>query len=175
MIPTISFNFGRATYAADMVAGLATVRETTRKVASDRRITNYRVASFEKLLGWRDGTDNETLKEYWGRDPVHLSPAGYRKVADNLVKWGSDDDAFSNVKAASSDSRQKWVANDDVVANRRPSPERTRVGGHWRGRGGHYTNRGGGGGKLWRLHSTGKRRQPYLLRHLIQQQQKPTL
>ncbi len=66
--PDHIINFGRATYAADMVAGLATVREVTRKVASDRRITNYRVASFEKLLGWRDGTDNTTLKEYWGRD-----------------------------------------------------------------------------------------------------------
>ena len=159
--PDHIINFGRATYAADMVAGLATVREATRKVASDRRITNYRVASFEKLLGWRDGTDNTTLKEYWGRDPIHLSPGGYRKVADNLVKWGDEDDAFSNVKIASRDNRQKWVANDDVVVNRRPSPERTRGGGHWRGRGGHYTNRGGGGGKLWRQHSTSKRRLPY--------------
>ena len=37
-------NFSRTTYVADMVAGLATVCETTRKVATDRRITNFRVA-----------------------------------------------------------------------------------------------------------------------------------
>ncbi len=34
-----------------MVAGLVTNCETTRKVASDRRITNYRVASFKMILG----------------------------------------------------------------------------------------------------------------------------
>ncbi len=143
------------------MTNLATVWEATRKVASDQHITNYRVASFEKLLKWRDRTDNKTLKEYWGRDPIHLSPAGYRKVADNLVEWGSADKTFSNIKAASSDNRQKWVANDDIVVKRRPSPVRAKASGHWRGRGGHYTNQGSGGGKLWRHHAHYKRIQLY--------------
>ena len=57
-------NFSRTTYAADTVAGQATVREVTRKMASDLRITNYGKASFVKMFGWPDGTDNETMKKY---------------------------------------------------------------------------------------------------------------
>ncbi len=115
-------NFGRPTYSADMVAGLATIREVTRKAASNHRITNYRykVASFEKMLDWRDDTNNKTLKD-------NLSPDGYRKVpvVDNLEDWSRNGNAFSNTKPATNDRRQRWVANDNNFVNRRPSPDRT--------------------------------------------------
>ncbi len=57
-------NFGSRTYATEIVAGLTAVRDRIRSTCHNKRINNYKVASPEKLLGWEDGVNHESLRVY---------------------------------------------------------------------------------------------------------------
>ena len=60
---------------------------------------------------------------YWGRDKVHLSPVGYLKMAERVVKMATDEELISK-EANTGDNRKRWIADNDCTAARRPSPGR---------------------------------------------------
>jgi hypothetical protein len=70
----------------------------------------------------------KALKENLGKDPVHLTAAGYAKMADDFVKQGSGEYTRAKRKAGDQmpgkkisnlcNKRQKWLMEDDTTAHR---------------------------------------------------------
>ncbi len=115
--PSHIMNFNKPAYAMDMAAGLATIRDQLRSMAHNKKISNYRVASVEKLLGWEEDHDADMLKALWGRDPVHLSPAGYLKAAKKICELASITVVFSNSKAAEP-KKKEWLSANNAAVKR---------------------------------------------------------
>ena len=107
---------------------VANIRDLMRQTYYRKKINNFRVSSAEKLLGWEEDPGFEAMDAFWGSDPVHLSAAGYRKMASSLADLGVSQAGFCNTKAKRgldrSTSRSAWVGNNQEVVAQRPSPDR---------------------------------------------------
>jgi len=136
-------NYGEASYASDMVQALNATRDQMRSFLYKKKIKNFRVVSGEKLLGWEEGVTGSELARLWGADPVHLTTAGYKAMAEKIVEIAADPQPFTNGTGSSKDrtlERSSWVQQDDSTA--------PRFGGQHAGR--QLTVRGRGRGGRWR-------------------------
>ena len=128
-------NHNDPNFARNMVNGLAAIRETTKDFVYMKRITNFRVSSADKLLGWdaNDPTAGDRLAALWGMDPIHMTRAGYRALATKIVDMANSEEPFTNSRRMpgrdESKQRNSWVAADSASARRKRSEER-REGGH---------------------------------------------
>ena len=55
-------------------------------LAHGRRILDYEVVCVSSIVGMEGNPSKKELAKLWGSDPVHLTPAGYQKVAEKLVE-----------------------------------------------------------------------------------------
>jgi len=104
-----------------MVTGLSAAREQTRSFLYKKKLRNFRVTSGEKLLDWEEGATGSQLSQLWGRDPVHLSSAGYKTMALKIVSMATDPQPFIHGTGSGRDatlSRSSWVQQDDATASR---------------------------------------------------------
>ena len=114
-----------------MVNGLAAIRETTKDFVYMKRITNFRVSSAVKLLGWdaNDPTAGDRLAALWGMDPIHMTRAGYRALATKIVAMANSEEPFTNSKRLQgkdeSKQRNNWVAANSASARRKRNEERS--------------------------------------------------
>jgi len=108
-------------HKTEFVGSLAERLTTIRRRLTDhvhlRRIPNYRVVSMHFLLGIKGTGGGESLKSYWGTDPVHMTGTGYATAAEAVMDlMVEEEDSFSNPpKAKSRDNQQVersgWILN----------------------------------------------------------------
>ena len=55
-------------------------------LAHGKRIIDYDVVCVSSIVGMEGNPSKKELAKLWGSDPVHLTTAGYQKVADKLVE-----------------------------------------------------------------------------------------
>jgi len=122
-------NFSSPDYAANMVGKLKHIREALRSFINKRNVRNFRVASGEKLLGWEEGVSGEELKELWGPDPIHLTTAGYKVMADKIVEMATGT-PFLKARTVTDETKNRsiWVTADDAAASRAQRGGSRRVG-----------------------------------------------
>ncbi len=95
-------------------------------------------------MGWEEGIPSSQLKTLWGQDPVHLTTAAYRAMAERASEMLGDEAPFINDPATTKDKtkrRSLWVQQDDATVPRRDSSR----GKGWRLARGHSGGRGGKG------------------------------
>ena len=87
---------------------------------------NFRVTSGDQLQGWEDCLRFEEMDGLWGKDPVHLSPSGYKKMAKAIVELGLFTTPFTNYKPVGgpdrSQQRPAWVRGNRNIVGLRSSP-----------------------------------------------------
>jgi hypothetical protein len=151
-------NFGKPDYVVMLGEAMADIRAWTKDFTFGKKLRNFKVICPNTAVGCDGGDVSEVLKMAWGRDPVHMTAAGYEKLASNLVECASCE-MSRNVKRPSETGtgapskksrfdpalqRPSWVTEDDVTANRQgwPKPSSTWNFGGGRGRGGRGRGRG---------------------------------
>jgi len=160
-------NYTTAEYEGEMCRGLRDIRKWIAEFAYTKRIQNFTVMDPVKCLVDLDSEETDYLIKLWGRDPVHMAPAGYAKLAESVLDTinNSDtkyercgEDSKPIASHSSSDrcqQRQSWVARSDSALKRNYDLEPAGRGG---GRGQHWRGNGGGGSYSWRGRSRGGRR-----------------
>ena len=79
-------NYCTTGYATEMGNSLAQIYTWLGDLAHGKRIIDYEVVCVSALVGMEGNPSKKELAKLWGSDPVHLTPAGYQKVADKLVE-----------------------------------------------------------------------------------------
>jgi hypothetical protein len=80
-------NYGK--YAAAMGSGLADIKQWLKDLVFGKRIRNFRVMCSNSAIGLDEEDDvisKRQAKALYGKDPVHLSPVGYKKPASQREK-----------------------------------------------------------------------------------------
>ena len=96
-------NFGNSRYLRNMVDGLKkNIIDTMRQIYYWRRIKNLQIASSDKLMGREEEAGVERMNILWGTDPVHLSLAGYKVMAESALELVLTKTPFTNSKVDSS-------------------------------------------------------------------------
>ena len=54
-------------------------------LAHGKRIVDYDIVCVSTVIGMEGNPSKKELAKLWGLDPVHLTPAGYQKMADKLL------------------------------------------------------------------------------------------
>jgi hypothetical protein len=121
------------------------IRQWLKDFTFGKKIRNFKVICSNTIIGVEDEDEAEKrrkVKEYWSSDPVHLSSAGYEKIAEDLSNKAEsgltrpvEKKREGGVMMGPSCKRARWIEEDDVTVNR--------SGGRGGGRGG----RGRGGGR----------------------------
>ena len=143
-------NHKDADFIRNMATGLTNIRETMKDFIYMKRVTNFKVVSADKLLGWNptDPDDGDRMAALWGNDPIHMTRAGYRTLADHLIILATSDTPFTNsrgkVQTDESRLRNTWVAANSASAKRRKIEQSSHQG-YKKYPGGQYGNRRGGG------------------------------
>ena len=55
-------------------------------LAHGKRITEYEVFCVSSAIGLEDNPSKRELAKLWGSDPVHLTPEGYKKLAEKVLE-----------------------------------------------------------------------------------------
>ena len=79
-------NYRTTGYATEMGNSLAQIYTWLGDLAHGKRIIDYEVVCVSSIVGMEGNPSKKELAKLWGSDPVHLTPAGYQKVADKLVE-----------------------------------------------------------------------------------------
>ncbi len=122
-------NFGEKDFLQRQTDDLDLIRDTMRTLYYRKHVTNFRVSSSDKLLGW--GEEEGTLERMsllWGTDPVHLSVSGYKEMAKRIMEAGLTKTPFTNPKEPrrpeAGGGRSGWISCNETTIKRRPSPTR---------------------------------------------------
>jgi hypothetical protein len=153
-------NFGGPEYAMLLGEAVENMKGWLRDLTFGKRIRNFKVVCSNTCIGFDEDEEVEKkkkLKEYWTSDPVHLSAAGYGKLASDIVKKGDQGMTRSVVtsekrkekvdKPTPAPKRARWIEDDEVTAPRDLGGHggRGKFGWRGRGRGRGWGPRGGGG------------------------------
>ena len=79
-------NYRTTGYATEMGNSLAQIFTWLGDLAHGRRILDYEVVCVSSIVGMEGNPSKKELAKLWGSDPVHLTPAGYQKVAEKMVE-----------------------------------------------------------------------------------------
>ena len=143
-------NFGGKAYAKGMGKQLADIHGWLDDLARGRRLLNYESVCPSSAIGIddnatiRDKATLEGLKNRWGADPVHLTPAGYNALADYLVTVcikQADEKKESPGPARDTEKRRDGLSRSDWAASRWDN--RAARSGHRSGAGGGRDRRAG--------------------------------
>ena len=77
-------NYRTSGYATEMGNSLAQIYSWLGDLAHGKRILDYEVVCVSSIVGMEGNPNKRELAKLWGSDPVHLTKAGYQKVADKL-------------------------------------------------------------------------------------------
>jgi hypothetical protein len=150
-------NFGGPEYALFLGEAVENLKSWLKDFTYGKKIRNFKVICTNTSIGFDEEEEVENkkkLKEYWSSDPVHLSGAGYGKLAGDIVSKGENGltrSSDSLARKRSSETKQppaakraRWVDDDEVTASRSTRGHHGRPGGHYRG---HF--RGQSRGRGW--------------------------
>ena len=79
-------NYRTKGYATEMGNSLAQIFTWLGDLAHGKRIINYDVVCVSSIVGMEGNPSKKELAKLWGSDPVHLTTAGYQKVAEKLAE-----------------------------------------------------------------------------------------
>ena len=79
-------NFGTTGYATEMGNSLAQIYSWLGDLAHGKRIVDFEIVCVSTTVGLEGNPSKKDLAKLWGSDPVHLTPAGYQKMADKIVE-----------------------------------------------------------------------------------------
>ena len=79
-------NYRTTGYATEMGNSLAQIYTWLGDLAHGKRILDYEVVCVSSIVGMEGNPSKKELAKLWGSDPVHLTKAGYQKVADKLIE-----------------------------------------------------------------------------------------
>ena len=137
-------NFGGKAYDKGMGKQLADIHGWLDDLARGRRLLNYEIVCPSSAIGIEDNAtirDNATLeglKNRWGADPVHLTPAGYNALADYLIvscNNQADEKKEAPGPTRDTEKRRDGLSRSDWAASRWDNRA---------ARGGHRSEPGGG-------------------------------
>ena len=137
-------------YAKGMGKQLADIHGWLDDLARGRRLLNYESVCPSSAIGIDDNATIrgkatlEGLKNRWGADPVHLTPAGYNALADYLVTVcikQADEKKESPGPARDTEKRRDGLSRSDWAASRWDN--RAARSGHRSGAGGGRDRRAG--------------------------------
>jgi hypothetical protein len=155
-------NFGEKNYREMLGEAMAHLEEWVKDFTFSKRIRNFKVISATEAVTISSGKimKSRELKANLGTDPVHLTAAGYAKLAEVVLEQTGKEYTRAKRKAPIQGrknnlchKRQKWIIEDDTTAHRNygwrggknihsNQPHRGRG-----GRGGHGGCGGHGGGQ----------------------------
>ena len=136
-------NYRTKGYATEMGNSLAQIFTWLGDLAHGKRIIDYDVVCVSSIVGMEGNPSKKELAKLWGSDPVHLTTAGYQKVADKLVEkaeahWMRP----PKITGAAGPKNQNWTTTE-----RRPGLSRSDLAaGQW-GQDEHQRNMAGRSGK----------------------------
>jgi hypothetical protein len=144
-------NFGEKSYREMLGEAMAHLEEWVKDVTFSKRIRNFKGISATEAVTISSGKiiKSRELKANLGTDPVHLTAAGYAKLAEVVLEQTGKEYTRAKRKAPNQGrksnlchKRQKWIIEDDTTAHRNYS---------WRGGNTNHSNRpprgrGGHGG-----------------------------
>jgi hypothetical protein len=121
-------NYGGPEYALYMGEAVENIRQWLKDFTFGKKIRNFKVICSNTIIGVEDEDEAEKrrkVKEYWSSDPVHLSSAGYEKIAEDLSKKAEsgltrpvEKKREGGVMMGPSCKRARWIEEDDVTINR---------------------------------------------------------
>ena len=79
-------NYRTKGYATEMGNSLAQIFTWLGDLAHGKRIIDYDVVCVSSIVGMEGNPSKKELAKLWGSDLVHLTTAGYQKVADKLLE-----------------------------------------------------------------------------------------
>jgi hypothetical protein len=109
------------------------------------KIRNFKVVCSNTAVGVDEENEEEMRKKtkaLWTSDPVHLSPAGYEKLADAVSKAlesgltrpvTQQQKRSGPVETVSKSKRARWVEDDEVTVSRERKSGKERGRGNFRG------------------------------------------
>ena len=143
-------NFGTSGYATEMGTSLAQIYSWLGDLAHGKRIVDGEIVCVSTSVGLEGNPSKRDLAKLWGSDPVHLTPAGYQKMADKIVEMAEAHRTKLQLLApgpakssqAKKEERRPGLSSSDLTAGRWDSNLQT--------------SRAGGSGTS--VQSSGKRR-----------------
>ena len=120
-------NYGTKGYATEMGNSLAQIYSWLGDLAHGKRIVDLEVVCVSTVVGMEGNPSKKELAKLWGSDPVHLTTAGYQKMADKLVEMAeahrvkppkTDDTAKSYQSKRQASERRPGLSRSDLTANR---------------------------------------------------------
>ena len=164
-------NYDAVEYARDMARGLKDIKNWIAEFAYTKRIQNFIVINPVKCLGTAKPLGSEEVEELvklWGRDPVHMAPAGYEKLATSILDIINADTQYERCGESASQApqphqdeedrsqqRDAWVTRSDAALQRHYPRDTSARGGNWGRPGRGHGNRGASG---WGSRNRGGRR-----------------
>ena len=120
-------NFSTKGYATEMGNSLAQIYSWLGDLAHGKRIVDYDVVCVSTVVVMEGNPSKKELPKLWGSDPVHLTSAGYQKMADKLVEMAeahrvkppkTADTAKSNQSNRQTRERRPGLSRSDLTAGR---------------------------------------------------------
>ena len=120
-------------------------------LAHGKRIVDFEIVCVSTSVGLEGNPSKRDLAKLWGSDPVHLTPAGYQKMADKIVELAEAHRVKQQLHApgpakssqAKKEERRPGLSTSDLTAGRWDQND-------------HQLNRAGGSGLP--VQPSGKRR-----------------
>jgi hypothetical protein len=134
-------NYGGPEYALLLGEAVENLRQWIKDFTFGKKIRNFKVVCSNTAVGVDEENEEEMRKKtkaLWTSDPVHLSPAGYEKLATAVCKAlesgltrpvTNQQKRTGQVENVPQSKRARWVEDDEVTVSRE------RGGGKGRGRG----------------------------------------
>jgi hypothetical protein len=128
--PSHCTNFGSRSYREMLGEAMAHLEGWVKDLTFSKRIRNFKVISATEAVTISAGEimKKKELKEHLGKDPVHLTAAGYAKLAEVLLVQSGGEFTRAKRKAEGHvpgkkvsnlcNKRQKWLMEDDTAAQR---------------------------------------------------------
>jgi hypothetical protein len=136
-------------FLTGILEGIKEIRRVLRDSCHEWRISNYKVVNGCTLLGLQEESSFHEWEEAMGQDSVHLTEAGYGKMAEEIFQMSEGFEAvFSGGKREREEEEER---PDPIISGRKPwvyggMSGQGRGGGGRGGRGGRGAPRGGRGG-----------------------------
>ena len=136
-------------FLSGILEGIKEIRRALRDSCHEWRISNYKVVNGCTLLGLQEESSFHEWEEAMGQDSVHLTEAGYGKMAEEIFQMSEGFEAvFSGGKREREEEEER---PDPIISGRKPwvyggMSGQGRGGGGRGGRGGRGAPRGGRGG-----------------------------
>ncbi len=136
-------------FLTGILEGIKEIRRALRDSCHEWRISNYKVVNGCTLLGLQEESSFHEWEEAMGQDSVHLTEAGYGKMAEEIFQMSEGFEAvFSGGKREREEEEER---PDPIISGRKPwvyggMSGQGRGGGGRGGRGGRGAPRGGRGG-----------------------------